>query len=256
MKAINQVASFILLALAASTSAGANSTDERFVIQSVDMTRAGKKLKPPSLESPTYYYPVFEGYKELGAASKDYERKPVDKDTARQLVNMLEKQGYILASKANRPSIVLVFEWGSIVPVEVDSTARGPNQPPLPGHVTNAAQIKAYVVGERGRDLDRHNAYYPEMSSLAARHFLMISAFEFRNDLDGDEILLWRAHVTTELWGNYLSEVLPLMIAHAAPIVGRNVSPGGAWTPRNAQVTIGKAVVVPDGKGETQEKNK
>lgn len=234
--------------LVVATSLRAAPADERFVIQSVDMTRDGKKLTPPTPEHPTYYIPIFDGYKELGGASRDYERKPPDEDTARQLITMLAKQGYKMASRQNRPTMVLVFQWGSIVPVEVDSAVRGPNQPPLPGHVTNASEIRAYVVGERGRDLDRHAAYYSEMSSLEARHYLMISAFKFRNTDEGDEILLWRAHVTTELWGNFLAEVLPLMIAHAAPIVGRNVPPGGGWTPANPHVTIGTPVVVPESK--------
>ncbi|MDB6167614.1 MAG: hypothetical protein JWM88_478 [Verrucomicrobia bacterium] len=236
----------VLTALASLSSSRAVTNDERFVIQSVDITRAGKKLPPPSPETPTYYIPIFQGYKELGAVSKDYERKPPDEETARQLINMLAKQGYRMASKQFHPTIVLVFQWGSIVPIEVDSANRAPGQPPLPGHVTNAAEIKAYVVGERGRDLDRHYAYYSEMTNLEARHYLMISAFEYRRGDEESEVLLWRAHVTTELWGNFLSEVLPLMIAHAAPIVGRNVPPGGAWTPRNAQVIIGAPVVVPE----------
>ncbi|MEI6107270.1 MAG: hypothetical protein WCR49_09675 [Opitutae bacterium] len=240
-------AGLVLLALLASAPIiCAAPVDERFVIESVDMTRDGKKLTPPTHDLPTYYLAIFDGYKELGSASRDYERKPPDEDTARQLITMLAKQGYKLASKQNRPTIVLVFQWGSIVPVEVDSALRGPNQPPLPGHVTNASEIRAYVVGERARDLDRHAAYYSEMSSLAARHYLMISAFKYRNTDEGDEILLWRAHVTTELWGNYLAEVLPLMIAHAAPILGRNVPPGGGWTPTNPHVTIGTPVVIPD----------
>jgi hypothetical protein len=233
---------------------GAVAADERFVIQSVDMTRAGKKLNPPSPQNPVYYVPIFEGYKELGAASADYERKPPDEETARQLITMLAKQGYRMASKQLRPTLVLVFQWGSIVPVEVDSASRDPRQPPQPGHVTNAAEIRAYVVGERGRDVDRHAAYYSEMTSLQARHYLMISAFEYRSGGQEGEVLLWRAHVTTELWGNYLSEVLPLMVAHAAPIVGRNTPPGGAWTPVNARVIIGSPIVVPEDPAEKKPK--
>ncbi len=239
----------LVLALVApvrSVAIGTETGDERFVIQSVDMTPAGRKLTPPTPDHPTYYIPLFEGYKELGGMSVEYERKPPDEETARQLVTMLAKQGYRLASKQFRPTMVLVFRWGSVVPVEVDSAARGPRQPPLPGHVTNASEIRAYVVGERAGDMDRHAAHYAEMSSLEARHYLLISAFEFRTAGQEGEVLLWRAHVTTELWGNYLSEVLPLMIAHAAPILGRDVPPGGAWTPANPHVIIGSPVVVPD----------
>jgi hypothetical protein len=247
MKNIRCAVMFLVL-VAGGLPGGTAGDDGRFVVQSVDMTREGKKLKPPSPETPTYYLPLFEGYKELGGASREFERKPLDRDAAQQLIKMLAQQGYVMASGNFRPSMVLVFEWGSIVPVEVDSASLRRNQPPLPGHVTNAAQIRAYVVGERGRDLDRHSAFYGEMTSLEARHFLLISAFQYREEQGGDEVLLWRAHVTTGLWGNFLSDVLPLMIAHAAPIVGRNVPPGGAWTPWNGQVKVGTPVVVPDDK--------
>lgn len=253
MKKLLRLALAAFAILTALSFVRATTADERFVIQSVDMTWAGKKLKPPTTENPTYYLPVFQGYKEKGAPSKDYERKPPDRETAKQLIEMLKKEGYIMASRKSPPKIVLVFEWGSIVPNEVDSgDPRG--RPPTPNHVTNAAEIKAHVVGERGRDLDRHSTYYSEMTSLSARHFLLISAFEYHQSEQAEEVLLWRAHVTTELWGNYLSEVLPLMIAHAAPIVGKNVSPGGAWTPTNPHVIIGAPVVVPEEKKEEGEK--
>lgn len=227
---------------------GAGDSNERFVIQSVDMTAEGKKVTPPSPENPAYYIPLFQGYRERGGVTKDYERKPPDEATARQIINMLNKQGYRFASKKFPPTLLLVFEWGSIVPVEVDSAERGSNQPPTPGFITNAAEINAVVVGERGIQLDRHSAHYEEMKSLAARHYLLISAFKYQESNEAKQILLWRAHVTTELWGNYLEEVLPLMIAHASTIVGRDVKPGGGWTPANARVIIGAPVVVPEKK--------
>jgi hypothetical protein len=221
---------------------GEHGKDERFVIQSVDVTKEGRRLQPPTPENPVYFIPVFEGYKELGGVSTEYEKKPSDKTTGRQLITMLEKQGYKLASRDHNPTLVLVFRWGSIVPVEVEdpSDRRRP-----PGCPSNQSEIRAYVIGERVRDVDPHSAHFTEMSSLAARHYLLISAFEFRRPDQKGEVLLWRAHVTTELWGNYLSDVLPLMIAHAAPILGRDIKPGGSWTPANARVIVGDPVVVP-----------
>jgi hypothetical protein len=242
MKPLRCLVIGIALAGLLSVAHGEHGVDERFVIQSVDLTKEGRRLEPPTPERPVYFFPVFEGYKELGGVSKEYEKKPSDRTTGRQLITMLEKQGYKLASGGHPPTLVLVFRWGSIVPVEVEdpSDRRRP-----PGYVTNQSEIRAYVIGERAREVDPHSAHFEEMASLAARHYLLISAFEYRRADQKGEVLLWRAHVTTELWGNYLSDVLPLMIAHAAPILGRDVKPGGSWTPPNAHVIVGDPVVVP-----------
>jgi hypothetical protein len=208
------------------------------MLEAVDVTKAGKKIAPPTPDNPTYYYPVFLGYKALGGDEKFYTAKPEDEgQIKRELIATLARQGYIVASKHAQPSLVIVFQWGSVTPLMVDA-GRG-------GYCTNASEIRAYVVGERVRDLDPHSAFYREMMSLEARHYLLVSAFEYKSARKGKDILLWRAHVTTDLWGNYLHEVINTMIAHAGPILGRDLRPGAAWSPQIPHVRIGTPRVVP-----------
>ncbi|HUR56217.1 MAG TPA: hypothetical protein VM029_00805 [Opitutaceae bacterium] len=218
----------------ASWSAGADS-DGRLVLEAVDVTAAGKKFEPPTPDHPTYYLPLFLGHKDVGGVEQYYIRPPPPKEEIQgQLTAALAKQGYVVAKKDVLPTMVLVFEWGTVAPI-----IQG-------GRVLNLHEIRGYVAGASGRDLDRHSAYYPELASHAARHYLMVSAFKYRTAVEEPEVLLWRAHVTTHHWGNYLDEVLATLITHAAPILGKPMKPGGAWTPRIPRVIIGTPEVVPD----------
>jgi hypothetical protein len=213
--------------------AGAADADGRLILEAVDVTEAGKKIQPPTPEHPTYYLPLFLGYKDVGGHEPYYMRPPpADAEIQRHLTTALAKQGYVVANKDVQPTIVLVFEWGTVAPRVMG------------GRVLNVSEMRAYVAGAAGRDLDRHGAYYPELSNLAARHYLLVTAFKYRTAVEEPEVMLWRAHVTTAHWGNYLDEVLATLITRAAPILGKAVKPGGAWTPRIPRVIVGTPEVV------------
>jgi hypothetical protein len=53
------------------------------------------------------------------------------------------------------------------------------------------------------------------------RYYILISAFDFKSWLHHRAILLWRAHVSTELWGHYFDQVVGTLISTAAPEFGR-----------------------------------
>ena len=53
------------------------------------------------------------------------------------------------------------------------------------------------------------------------RYYILISAFDFKMWLHHRAILLWRAHVSTELWGHYFDQVVGTLISTAAPEFGR-----------------------------------
>ena len=53
------------------------------------------------------------------------------------------------------------------------------------------------------------------------RYYILISAFDFKLWLHHRAILLWRAHVSTELWGHYFDQVVGTLISTAAPEFGR-----------------------------------
>ena len=67
---------------------------------------------------------------------------------------------------------------------------------------------------------------YEQVRTLARspRHYLLVSAFDFKDWLHHKSTLLWRAHISTELWGHSLAQVLPTMIATGAPMFGRETN--------------------------------
>ena len=56
---------------------------------------------------------------------------------------------------------------------------------------------------------------------MQPRYYVMISAFDFQSWLHHKPVLLWRAHVSTELWGHYFDQVVGTLINTAAPLFGR-----------------------------------
>lgn len=53
------------------------------------------------------------------------------------------------------------------------------------------------------------------------RYYVLVSAFDFQSWLHHHPVLLWRAHVSTELWGHYFDQVIGPLISTAAPLFGR-----------------------------------
>ncbi len=52
-------------------------------------------------------------------------------------------------------------------------------------------------------------------------YYVIVSAFDFRDALQHKATLLWRAHISTTIWGRYFDQVLPTMVMTAAPLLGR-----------------------------------
>ena len=81
----------------------------------------------------------------------------------------------------------------------------------------------------------------------APRHYLMIAAYSFSDWVVlKQKTLLWRAHVSTELWGVSLEKALPQLIAQSAPLLGTETK----WpqfitvpTTPNGTVIVGTPVV-------------
>jgi hypothetical protein len=78
-----------------------------------------------------------------------------------------------------------------------------------------------------GKTINDHQKYPdPRMDEIVQmakqpRYYVMVSAFDFQAWLHHDPLLLWRAHVSTELWGRHFDEVIGTMITAAAPLFGR-----------------------------------
>ncbi len=219
--------------------------DERAMLLAVDLTREGRQVAPPTPEHPAYYVPVFLGYHERGLQAQHFQRKPADEgQIQRQLVGMLAKQGYLLASHEHPPTLTIAFEWGTISPV-YDPTRR----------VINAAEIRTCVLGATLWDVSTaHGAFTQEMLSLSARHYLLITAFAYQRQAVREDVMLWRAHATTDAWGNYLDEVIEPLIMTARPGLGRETKPDMHWHERPGRVIIGEPVVTNPPTGPAQPK--
>ena len=233
----------------------------------VDVTPEGAKLAPPAADKPVLYAPVAAGYREVGAILNFYQRPPpADSRVVGQLIRAVAPQGYRVAGPHETASIVLSARWGYVAP----TTAPGRHAPPHPpsarlrNWITNREVVMSYVIGDKWRDLAvnaRRGTLDPGTQEIfddvrdaanenpggtigrGARYYLIISAFDAPAFARNKPVLLWRAHVSTGYWGHYLDEVLPTLIATAAPLLGRD-------TPRPVVATV---AIVPWGVDERPE---
>ena len=226
-----------LLGVAGALIGRAEPGDDRLLVLFGDLTAEGKKVAPPTPEHPVYYVPVVLGYKERGEIEKHYERKPPDDEVLELLISTLAKQGYVIASKLSSPTLTITFEWGTIAPVFVGKS------------VMNTAEIRKIVLGGSTWDIsNRYAGHTREMLSLTARHYLLISAFEYQRSNKGKpDVLLWRTHSTTDAWGDYLSNLMKPLVANAALTLGKAAKAGTVWTDtKTGTVTIGDVRIISD----------
>ena len=224
----------------------------------VDMTDAGRLASRPTPNRPAFYLPLTVGYQEEGAYVPDQKLPPPTTEIQRLLARALYDQGYQLMTKEGHPSLVLVFWWGYMAPEMNGTQALAPqeathglfgniavrgqggtdslsdpgalvevirNQLPTTEFI-NQAQMISLVSGDT-RDYqyptDKPNPVLEQVMSMARapRHYVLVSAFDFQDWRNHKATLLWRAHMSTELAGHDLGEVVPAMIAAGAPMFGR-----------------------------------
>jgi len=202
----------------------------------VDMTDAGKKIERPTPENPAYYLPLPIGYKPLGFSAHFQKPPPTAQEVVALLNRELSGQGYLVMSQMHRPSLVLTFFWGYIDP--------GPD---YENHVG-----RSLIPGDQMREMLQGDDYATGWNRVAPNHkldgnemyrhghwYVLVTAFDFtswlknlneeKNRKNGEKvvdqpILLWRAHISTALWGHYFDEVLPTLITTAGPMLGRETS--------------------------------
>jgi len=183
----------------------------------VDVTAAGRKLTPPTRESPVVYFPVT-------ADIDEREGDPAREQVHRWLAQALAEQGYIPVNPSNdRPSQLIVFEWGEIEAQIEDVDGRiDEDTPILRQKFWNQTDLLDLVAGQRGNgplpwwkraDLLREG--------VAGRHFVRLVAFDYAAAKKGKKTMLWHARVSTHSDGVKLREVLATLIKAGAPHFGR-----------------------------------
>lgn len=211
-----------LIALALVTSAvahaqvfGPRTTTEIRIV--VDVTADGRKLPPPSAERPIVYFPVTADI-EVGADA------PGRKEVHGWLARTLAARGYIPVNPHyDRPSQLLVFEWGEIDPQIEDIDGRTDEENPILGQkFWNESELLDLVGGKRASGpmpwWKRENL---RREGVAGRHFVRLVAFDYEAAKKKKRKLLWHARVSTHSDGVTLKDVLATLIKAGGPHFGR-----------------------------------
>ena len=219
---------FVLPALFSANAARADDSVRVGVV--VEVTAAGKKIDRPAPGKPAYYEPVILGYREMGGVLVFWQRPPPPPaDVKRALLQAFATQGYLVAPAQAPASIVLACRWGIVDP-ESQPVFDAGDQAIDKIEPVNESELLAIVVGQRWYDIfptDDPNAR-ELVAGLhdkeASRYFLIISALDAQAFANHQQVLLWRAHVTTQYWGHYLDQVLGTMIRESAPFLGKKTT--------------------------------
>jgi len=192
----------------------------------VDMTDEGRKVAPPTPENPAYYVSLPMGNKEYGYAPFFQKNPPTPGEVKILLSRELSKNGYLLASRAHDPSLVLTYFWGYL--------SQGDGVPPQ-------------VTAEIAASLLRGNPYATNYNKVAPDHrmdgrqemyrmvwYVLVSAFDARDWVRHKQTMLWCAHIYTPAFGHYLDQVLPTLITTAGPMLGHETA-----RPETISATVG-----------------
>lgn len=247
------------------------------VVANADLTEEGKKIPRPTPDQPAYYVPVILGWQEAGKIVAG-EEPPKREQVLRQLGQALAKEGYVLQAlrpDANKtlPSLIIAVEWGCLNPLVTEhgaldlSTGEGGTMAPA-GIRTNPTQAtvtdfnqnemvalvagaafstKLAATGSLGlsqQDWDKIRDAVAE-----GRYFIIVSAYDFAASLKGEQKLLWRARMSTERQGVWMSDVLSALVIAGAPLFGRQTElPAWREFPvREGRVDLGEFKVLESG---------
>jgi hypothetical protein len=185
-----------------------------------DLTDDGKKLTPPDVTHPVYYFPVVVGYREMGRVIAG---EPVpDKNTVlHTLAVALAKRHYLVVNNQHPPDQLLVFWWGSLNPMIEDFGSNDPSQQVFFNEREMLALIGAYktqMMAPWQEQEFRHHA-------RDDRYYIILMAFDFEAARHHIKKPLWMAKMSTESRGTDLPAVIPALVASGAPTFGRDTQP-------------------------------
>jgi hypothetical protein len=238
--------------------------DDLQVVVNVDLTEEGRKVPRPTPEQPAYYVPVIFGWQEEGKIIAG-EMPPSREEMLRQVGRALAREGYILQAlrpDANEtaPSLIISLEWGYLNPdvldtgaldLATDSSGGSLSPGPLRSDPTqstttdfNQSRMITLVAGSsvaRGAQFSAIEWERLRDAVGEGRYFIILSAYDFEASFQGEQKLLWRARMSTERHGVWMSNVMPALVAAGAPHFGRQTDkPTWSGFPiRQGKVEIG-----------------
>jgi hypothetical protein len=208
------------------------------VITVTDTTPAGALRRPATLTNPIYYVALSMGYRELGGVIGG-EKIPVKQEVIKTMAKVLAKQGYLPATQAHPPTLLLVWMWGTlntdrfIDPSNVDDTE---------GIQINRQQmlrfLGAYKLGLVSKKpepfseefilpgLMFHEANAEAIYDAATDDLYVaaVGAYDYSAAEKKQKVLLWTTKISCPSRGLMLPEVLPAMLAIAGPNIGKETA--------------------------------
>ena len=216
------------------------------VVTVTDTTPAGALRRPVSPAQPAYYVAVSAGFRDFGGIVAG-EKAPPKEEVFRTMARVLARQGYLPASEAHPPSLLLLWTWGTMNTDRVYSA----NPDDTEGRQVNRRQLLrfmgAYKLGLVAREPGAavfdpllpgalfRDADQEVLSDLATEDLYVaaIAAYDHAAAVRSEKVLLWTTKISAPSRGHAFAEVLPSMLALAGPQVGRE-------TPRPVVVTAGE----------------
>jgi len=226
-----------------------------------EMTDAGKKLPLVTPDDPAYYIAFSAGFRQIGDTY--YGEKTLTPDSVeRILAKALTTNGYQPADATHRPSLLVIYSWGSHnrerqteSPTEIegnlldsaalvggDSFAQKMQQmiqmtdemAGPPDMVAFANPINLYRLAST-----KHNFMLDQ--AAGDMYFVVASAYDYQSAASNQRVLVWRSRMTVSSTGVNQQETLPKLILTAAPYFGRDMPEPEIFTGRRheGQVDIG-----------------
>ena len=176
-----------------------------------DITEEGQNTPVPTADKPVFYYAVTPGYVNVGTALAG-ETSPSKSYVQRLFARALAGRGYHYQRTGKTPPpIALLLQWGYAVP-DINADMQ----------FVNEADMETLVMGTSKLE---ENKFSSKVSSLydaarLPRYYVTVTAIDFAAFAQKKTVVLWVTRASTELEANHLAEVLPTLIASAAPLFG------------------------------------
>jgi len=174
-----------------------------------ELTSRGKKIERPSLQMPVYYIPVAIGYKAGEGTPGRPTQPPLAANVERAIMNALAGEGYLVATKASPPALILTFGWGYTSPESWQPQA--------------TSGIQAFKISGPDRfvnSTDSTRDHEILEANLHVRGYVRIYAFDYGAWRQHKVVPLWSSEVSASRSGS-LDRLLPTLLAAAAPYFGR-----------------------------------
>ena len=196
------------------------------IITVTDVTDAGRKLPPASLDHPVYFEVMILGYNDWGKAIPGH-RLPDKQTMVRMLFKVLAEQGYLPATPAHPPTQLLAFAWGTLNP--------RPFEPPAAAlRFMGADKIGRQWFGtpRQGNAIDPSVLYRNARpwetdviaySAVEGLFVASIQSFDVAEARKNHIVLLWQTKISCPTPGVVMDTALPRMIRVAGPNIGRDM---------------------------------